>query len=384
MSSGHRKKRRIFFLSANFKGASREEGPWRVILNTLNPLTPYSQLTLQQRIKFQILKEKNLRVVDIAKELGVHHATLYREKIRNRTTGAAGDYDSCAADALAKTRKQIPRSPTKCTPENQRLVEAKLLEDWSPDAIAGQAKLSGNGPQICTNTIYKIVEQDRNAGGELYKLLPNKDKGYQKNRTGAQRKGKLPARPGQELADRPIGIAERLEPGHVEIDLMFSGETVWLTWLDRYTRKINISAFPSKESEPIAAEILLLFSQEKIRTITTDRGLEWSALITLMLELINNGKEKLSVYFCNAYCSWEKGAIENANRLLRRYFPKGKNLPWSDKQWLEASRVADLMNNKPRKILGYKTPNEVEKEWPLKLRKEAWKKTMASSPDQAA
>jgi hypothetical protein len=60
--------------------------------NTLNPLTTFSQLNLQQRIKFQILKEQKLRVVDIAKELGVHHATVYREKIRNRTTGAAGDY----------------------------------------------------------------------------------------------------------------------------------------------------------------------------------------------------------------------------------------------------------------------------------------------------
>ena len=339
----------------------------------------YSQLTLQQRTQFQILKARDIRIVDIAIRLGVDKSSLYREQARNAVSRI---YDSCTADDLAKTRKAIPRSPTKCTPENQRAVDKLLREHHSPDVIAGRAKLTGEGPQICANTIYKIIEQDRYDGGNLFRLLHHKGGGYQKNRTGVQRKGKLQTLPEQEIATRPIGIDERREPGHLEMDLVFSGETIWLTFIDRYTRKIDIRALASKESEPIAVEILLLLlSEGRIRSITTDRGQEGAQVNSMVLALC--GRE-VSVYFCNAYCSWEKGAIEQANGLMRRHFPKGKNLPWSEEQWLEARRVADIMNRKPRKILGYRTPDEVEKEWNLTRRRAAWKETMASGPAQAA
>lgn len=338
----------------------------------------YFQLTLQQRTQFQILKANGTRIVDIAERLGVHHSSLYREKARN---AGSGIYDSCAAHDLAKSRKAIPRSPTKCTPENKNLVEEALGEDLSPDVIAGRAKLTGVGPRICCTTIYHIIEQDRDAGGKLFRLLPHKGRKYRKNRTGVQRKGKLQTLPEQEIGTRPVGINERREPGHLEMDLVFSGETIWLTFVDRYTRKIEIRALPSKESEPIALEIVILLNEASIRSLTTDRGLEWAAINRFVLGIC---KSKVAVYFCNAYCSWEKGAIENANRLLRRYFPKGKNLPWSDEQRIEAKRVADLMNRKPRKILGYRTPDEVEKEWSLTRRRTAWKETMASGPAKVA
>ena len=317
-------------------------------------------------------------MVDIALLLGVDQSTLYREKARNTV---AGNYDSCKADDLAKARKALPRSPTRCTPENRRLVEAQLREHLSPDVIAGRAKLMGKGAQISANTIYKIIEQDRDDGGTLFRMLPHKGKSYRKNRTGVQRKGKLQTLPAQEIAARPVGINERREPGHLEMDLVFSGETIWLTFIDRYTRKIDIRALASKESEPIAVELLLLLSEGRIRSFTTDRGLEWAQLNSMVLALC---EREVALYFCNAYCSWEKGAIEQANGLLRRYFPKGKNLPWSELQWFEAQRVADLMNRKPRKILGYRTPNEVEKEWNLTRRRDAWKETMASGPAAAA
>jgi IS30 family transposase len=317
-------------------------------------------------------------VVDIAILIGVDKSTLYREQARN---AVAGNYSSCTADDLAKTRKAIPRSPAKCTLENHRLVEDQLREHLSPDVMAGRAKLTGEGPQISASTIYKIIEQDRDDGGKLFRLLPHKGKSYRKNRTGVQRKGKLQTLPEQEIATRPVGINERREPGHLEMDLVFSGETIWLTFIDRYTRKIDIRALPSKESGPIAIELLLLLREGRIRSITTDRGLEWAQINSVVLALC---EPTVAVYFCNAYCSWEKGAIEQANGLLRRYFPKGKNLPWSELQWLEAERVADLMNCKPRKILGYRTPNEVEKEWNLTRRRGAWKETMASGVAPAA
>ena len=165
------------------------------------------------------------------------------------------------------------------------------------------------------------------------------------------------------------------------IDPMFSGETVWLTCVDRYTRKLRLRALPGKESEPIAEEVYLWLETGKIRSITTDRGLEWSDLNPWVVDLLKN---KLHLYICQPCSSWEKGAIENMNRLLRRYFPKGKNLPWNEANKQEAQRIEDLMNRKPRRILGYRTPEEVEKEWNLTRRRSAWKETMAKVPVKAA
>ena len=101
-------------------------------------------------------------------------------------------------------------------------------------------------------------------------------------------------RKGQELADRPQGINERREPGHVEIDLTFSGETIWLTCVDRYTRHLGLRALPGKESGPIAEEVYAWMGRGKIRSITTDRGLEWSELNPGLVDLFKN---RLSLYF---------------------------------------------------------------------------------------
>jgi transposase, IS30 family len=339
----------------------------------------YSQLTPQQRTRFEILKKLGTSVVKIAMEIEVHFSTLYREIRRNGTDRK--EYDSIEAQVMAQSRRAIPRRRTKCTAENEILISSQLEADFSPDVIAGRARYTGKGPALSASTIYKLIEKNRNRGGKMFKKLPRQGRKYRKNRTGPPGKGKLKVGPGQELADRPQGINERREPGHIEIDLMFSGETVWLTCVDRYTRKLSLRALPSKESEPIAEEVYLLLETGKIRSITTDRGLEWSELNPWVVDLLKN---KLNLYICQPYSSWEKGAIENMNRLLRRYFPKGKNLPWNEANKQEAQRIEDRMNRKPRRILGYRTPEEVEKEWNLTRRRSAWKETMARLPVKAA
>lgn len=311
-------------------------------------------------------------------ELGVHFSTLYRERHRNRTT--SGEYDSFQAQEMAQTRRTIPRHPSKCTAGNEILITKQLGADFSPDVIAGRAKLTGMGPALSTSTIYKLIEKNRDKGGKMYRLLPRKGRKYRKNRTGPPGPGKLKVRPGQELADRPQGINARSEPGHLEIDLMFSGETIWLTAVDRFTRKLMLRALPGKESEPIAEAVYLLIETGEIRSLTTDRGLEWSDLNPWVLDLLKN---QLSLYFCQPYSSWEKGSIENMNRQLRRYFPKGTNLPWTEANHEEGRRIEDLMNQRPRRILGYRTPTEVEKEWNLGRRRSAWKATMGDAKKAA-
>ncbi len=315
----------------------------------------------------------------MSEDIGVHYSTLYRELRRNPQPDGA--YDSFQAQEKAQGRKGIPRRVSLCTPGNEILVLKELEADFSPDVIAGRAKLTGKGPALSTGTIYKLIEKNRNAGGKMYRKLPRQGRRYRKNRTGVPGKGKLKVRPGQELEERPAGINERSEPGHIEIDLMFSGETVWLTSVDRFTRQLRLVALPGKEGAPIAEAVYSWLESGKIRSITTDRGLEWSDLNPWVLDLL---KGKLNLYFCRAYHSWEKGSIENLNRLLRRYYPKGENQPWSEGNQEEARRIEEMMNRRPRRILGYRTPEEVEKEWNLTRRRAAWKETMAGAGGKAA
>jgi IS30 family transposase len=340
----------------------------------------YSQLTHQQRTRLEILNQQGtLSVSAMADDLGVHFSTLYREIRRNRSPD--GEYDSFQAQQMAQARKEIPRRVSLCTAGNEILVMKQLEAGLSPDVMAGRAKLTGKGPALCAGTIYKLIEKNRNQGGKMYRKLPRQGRKYRKNRTGVPGKGKLKVRQGQELEERPPGINDRSEPGHIEIDLMFSGETVWLTSVDRFTRKLRLVALPGKEGAPIAEAVYAWLESGDIRSITTDRGLEWSDLNPWVLDLL---KSKLNLYFCRPYHSWEKGSIENLNRLLRRYFPKGKNQPWSDSNREEAQRIEEMMNRRPRRILGYRTPEEVEKEWNLTRRRAAWRETMAGEAVKAA
>ena len=144
--------------------------------------------------------------------------------------------------------------------------------------------------------------------------------------------------------------------------------------MNRHALHLRLQALPDKERGPIAEEVYAWLGSGKIRSINTDREVEWSELHPGLVDLFEN---RLSLYFCQPYSSWEKGSIENMNRLLRRYLPKGKNVPWSTGNEGLARKIQGIMNGKPGKILGYRPPNEVEKEWdPMKCRR-SWKETMA-------
>jgi IS30 family transposase len=340
-------------------------------------------LTPEQRTEINQNKGK-IRPMEIAKLIGKHISTIYRELKRNALE--LGKYCPLNAQKLADARKAIPRRPTKDTEENRAFLEAMLGQDRSPDNIAGRlkreamlAKEAGTEPPeqevMGTSCIYNIIARDRKNKGELFKLMPRRGKKYQKKQTseGRTKRGKLPVKPEQNLPNRPVSLAFRKVPGHFEVDLMFSGETVWLTLVDRCSRKTIVRAMESKESEALAAELFNICQTERIRTMTFDRGQEWAKINSGVVDLVD---AKLSIYFCAPYRSWEKGSIENLNRLLRRYFPKGENLTWNEDRKREAREVAEKMNNRPRKILGYRTPLEVEQEWSNKALKEQWQAMM--------
>ena len=237
-------------------------------------------------------------------------------------------------------------------------VEQQFREErWSLDVCAGRALETGKfdrSETLCTKTLYNYVDLGllniKNI--DLPQKLSRKTK-HHKNRENKRILGRS-------IEERPKEVDSREEFGHWETDLVIgqkSGQDdVLLTLIERKTRDISVIRLPDKSADSvfnafqeIRAELGAYFSKV-FRTITTDNGSEFARLA----EIEQNTATK--VYFTHPYTSCEKGTIENHNGLIRRFIPKGKRIAdYTEEDILEVELWA---NGLPRKILGYKTPDE--------------------------
>lgn len=237
-------------------------------------------------------------------------------------------------------------------------VEKHFREDgWSLDSCFGRALLDGvfsREETLCTKSLYNYVDlgllQVKNID------LPQKLRRKTKKSRCRQHKKVL----GRSIEERPAEVNTREEFGHWETDLVIgskSGEdNVLLTLLERKTRQLRGIRLPDKRAESVMAVFQSIrdslgdhFS-DVFKTITTDNGSEFSRLS----ELEQGSRTK--VYFAHPYSSWEKGSIENHNGLIRRCLPKGKRMDsYSAEDILSVELWANAL---PRKILGYRTPDE--------------------------
>lgn len=241
-------------------------------------------------------------------------------------------------------------------------IEKKIKEDkWSPDATIGRIKADGMQFEvsICTKTVYNYIDTN------VFRELTNKDllrKRNKKKRSYKKiRKVALNNVKGTSISERPDEANERTEKGHWEIDLVVGKQgtkPVILTLVERLSRKsIYILARDKTQEEIIHA---LERAQKRVggdfnhvfKTITADNGSEF-----LNSEGIKRAGKCDEVYYAHPYSSWERGSNENGNSILRRFIPKGTDL--SKLTQRELRRIEDWVNNYPRRILGYRTANEV-------------------------
>lgn len=178
----------------------------------------------------------------------------------------------------------------------------------------------------------------------MRKRNPSKPKGYNKRILG------------RSIQERPKKVLNRQEFGHYELDIVESvkrDSTAIMTLVERKSRKLIARKIDNKKSDTINKTLKPIIQQliedEKIISITTDNGLEFSKLSELEEEGIN-------IYFTHAYSAWEKGTNERINRMIREIYPKGTTLKDIDN--LEIQRVVENINNKPRKILNYQSSQE--------------------------
>ncbi len=310
----------------------------------------YNQLTEAERNQIYVLRKAELTVAQIAKLIGRPRCTVYRELHRN--TGQRG-YRPLQAHRLAMERREAKAHPRKMTRPVVEHIKSKLLMEWSPEQISNTMGHAPDGPgsTVSHETIYQHVRAAAHHGSDLYTHLRQGRKKRRKRRGTKDRRGKIRNRVG--IEDRPGVVEERVRLGDWEADLVcgaaHSGYLV--TLVDRVSRRTRIGRTSTKLAAEVTTVIVALLSGLVVETITFDNGKEFAGHEAVARQL------GCDCYFARPYHSWERGLNENTNGLIRQYFPKKMEFTFITLE--EIAFVEDRLNNRPRKCLGFKTPNAV-------------------------
>ena len=314
----------------------------------------YKQLTQEQRYQIYALKKAGHCQMEIANLLGVHKSTICRELRRNR--GQRG-YRPKQAHGFALARRQ--QTCSRIRPQTWKLIAEKLRADWSPEQISGWLWRNGYEP-VSHEWIYQYILDDKRAGGDLHSHLRCQKK--RRKRYGSyDRRGKLPNR--ISIDERPAIVAQRQRLGDWEVDTILGKgrRQSIVTLTERKSRLALLQKVERRSADRVTQAIL-----EQLRpfaavahTMTADNGKEFAQHETVAAEL------NLDFYFAHPYASWERGANENMNGLVRQYLPKHSDFTNVSQAVLENSM--QKLNHRPRKCLDFLSPFQVFFQQPVAL-----------------
>lgn len=312
-------------------------------------MNTYKQLTYKQRCQIEALIETDLCQRDIARVVGVSQSTISRELKRNR--GQRG-YRSYQAHSKTVQRRRDSTEAHVMTPIMVDIVEFLLKKRWSPEQISCWLSLFGSC-SISHERIYQHVWADKKRGGALHLYLRRNGKKYQSRGTGKSRRGQIKNQ--VSIDERPAEVELREEVGHWEIDTVIGKEhSGALVTINERSLRFTLSArVKNKSAEEVTRATIALLTPFKslVLSITADNGKEFAYHERISAAL------DCAFYFAHPYASWQRGSNENTNGLLRQYYPKNTNFKLVDDEQLK--RVIDELNERPRKVLGYRTPMDL-------------------------
>jgi transposase, IS30 family len=316
------------------------------------------QLTHINRIELAILLRQGLSGRQIAQALGVHHSTIYRELARNRATNPSG-YHVGQAQRRAQFQRHQANQQFRKLPTSQRLVGPivrKLQAIWSPEQIAGWLKASKYAVRVCAQTIYDWIYRFR---PDLRVYLHCRKGRYRRTRAAKlRREGRNKALDLRRIDRRPVHVQSRQRYGHWEGDTVVgAGQSGSIaTFVERKSGYLLAYKLERATAAGFAAAATTGFAgvpAQYRRTLTLDNGTEMADY-----EHIEEQTD-LRVYFAYPYHSWERGTNENTNGLLRYFFPKKTS--FAGVTQADVDRAVRLINTRPRKRLGYRTPEQMLK-----------------------
>jgi IS30 family transposase len=311
----------------------------------------YHQITVAERYSLGLLRQRGQSAAAIARVLGRHRSTVRREVRRNRTHHDGG-YRPQLADWYARGRRSRSRRNAQFTTADWARVEALVREDWSPEQIAGWLRRHGQ-LHISHETIYRRIWVDQQAGGTLYLHLRGARKQKRKRYGAYDSRGRLAGK--RPIATRPPGAAHRSRLGHWEGDTLLgagqAGPCV-ITLLERKSGFVLVGQVARRTAPFVNRRLHQLIRRQPrpVRTITVDNGTEFHSYAALEAHLPTR------FYFATPHHAWERGTNENTNGLLRQYLPKGQSMAHLSQH--DCNRIAAKLNRRPRKRLGYRTPEE--------------------------
>lgn len=312
----------------------------------------YGHITKEERLEISILLNRKYSYADIAKALGKNKGTISREIKRNSTSRV---YDPRKAQHKAYVKRRYSKYQGMKVAENDKLrkyIEEKLKEDWSPEEISGRIKkIDKHIKYISFRGIYKYVYSVY--GRQIEKFLRYKGK----INKGGKRKKVTQLKDRVFIDKRPKIVGNRARFGDWEGDFIVSGKFgkgVLLVLHERKARYAIVRRIMKMKIETVHKFIFEMTGGIMINTLTLDNDIVFRKHKELSLLL------GVPVYFCHPYHSWEKGGVENTNKLIRQYIPKGSDISQYTDEHIQTTQ--DKLNNRPRKCLNYKTPLEVMKE----------------------
>ena len=305
----------------------------------------YKQLTSEQRYTISVLLQNRTKQKEIAKAI---NASRVSREIR-RNSGVRGRYNWETAQTNAVQTKR--KKPGNHSINKDVMEEAKHLlvtEQWSPEQISGV--LAKDGKYISHETIYRMIRKDKAEGGTLYKHCRHKLK--RRARPVGGRRISIPNR--TSISERPAEVDGK-RFGDFEMDTIVGrgNHGAIVTLIERSTNMLFMRKLKKgKNAKELARTVIHLLSpfKEHVKSITTDNGTEFACH-----EMIGKSLG-VTIYFADPYASWQKGAIENANGLIRQYVPKTETFEHVSHQ--QITKYSKKINIRPRKKLEFKTPQE--------------------------
>ena len=311
----------------------------------------YQQITSHERYIISALRIQGLNQSQIAKHLGRHRSSISREFQRNSCFHVDGAYRPSKAQRRTVARRRRSRRNRQYSESDFSPVRTLLRKQWSPEQIVGFLR-KYNHTCLSHETIYQYIWRDKANHGNLWKHLRCARKKRRKRYLSYDSRGKLADK--RHISERPKSIESRRRKGHWEIDtVMGKGSSDCIvTLLERKTGFIQIGKLKCRTTLALNKKTISLINRdpEAFKTITADNGTEFH-----QYREIEDACNTI-FYFATPYHSWERGANENANGLVRQYLPKGTSMANLTQQQCDV--IANKLNSRPRKRLGFKSPKE--------------------------
>jgi len=312
----------------------------------------YTHIAKTERLEIAVLKKKGYGLREIARVLKRSPGTLSEEIKRN---SAKGNYDPAKAHHKACVKRKCSKYQGMKITDNPSLreyVETGLKEDWSPEEISGRLREADRHLSYASfRVIYKFVYS-------VYGRLLEKQLRYRgKKRKPVSSRRVIQFQDRIFIDQRPKIVEEKRRFGDWEGDFIVSGKNgrgALIVLHERKSRYVLIRRLVSVTIESAHQFIWEMTGGYIVNTLTLDN------------DIVFRKHQQLSqllgapVYFCHPYHSWEKGGVENSNKLIRQYIPKRSDISQYSDEYVQM--IQDKLNNRPRKCLKYKTPLEVMKE----------------------